>query len=602
MPDRSSREQNAPEQSSRKRHAQDPLEAGHEPFHSAGENGDLLGMQRTVGNQSVARMIALGGREARSRIIGSGATALLSRKPDPMIQRANFAELMQFWKQQELGQAPAPKPQGKREANNAPPEPAPIPQNVAVDNPALVEEPPGGAKSPVGGGGGSVFDQPSPLVTGGAKGSGTQFDSLPSGMKGSGAGGGALLTMSGPGSGGALVTKSGSGSGGWSSSVDSGGGPVVAPGQIRGNKTAVKYLDTAEAREEFELKVGGSVTQGGKPYDTSAMYSKFKGDGFAIYVMGKDGRFYSTSHKIGLFHHSSFLGGGDVAGAGEIKVVGGTVQYITNKSGHYWPGDVELAQTLHALQGASGFGTAALARLKPNGGFEDPYPDGAPGFLRDHPLPGTGGGSNKDAVKYNTKSMNSSHKGEEDDSLHLVREIITAFVGAAQQGKLKKFNKPNPDFGKTFEDIKTLVLGEFGWSEADVVTYQAVLENWNNTRPIGPVSGSAPPMPSASPPTASPTFSSRWSSQLSSGGGTFSGPVGGSGTPAASGGLNADGRDYDAELEELLKNNPSPDWGALGLQMYSGAWQIVRGMFSMYPSAKQKVQLLKGEKTIDELD
>jgi hypothetical protein len=187
--------------------------------------------------------------------------------------------------------------------------------------------------------------------------------------------------------------------------------------------------------------------------------------------------------------------------------------------------------------------------------------------------------------------MNSSHKGEEDDSLHLVREIITAFVGAAQQGKLKKFNKPAPDFGKTFEDIKTLVLAEFGWSEADVVTYQAVLENWNNTRPIGPVSGSAPPLPSASPPTASPTFSSNWSSQLSGGTGTGSG-----GAP-----VDSDGRDYDAELEELLKTNPSPDWNALGLEMYSGAWHIVRGMNAIYADAKVKVLLLKGEKTVDEI-
>ncbi|MEO9255118.1 MAG: hypothetical protein ABI305_06235, partial [Tepidiformaceae bacterium] len=144
-------------------------------------------MQRTVGNQSVARMIALGGRGARSKFNTAGGTALLSRKVSPVIQRANFAQLMQFWKQQELGEAPKPQPQGKKEANNAPPEPAPIPQDVAVDNPALTGDQVGGDKSPVGGG--SVFDQPS----GAAKGTGTAFDSLPSGMKGSGGGGGALL-------------------------------------------------------------------------------------------------------------------------------------------------------------------------------------------------------------------------------------------------------------------------------------------------------------------------------------------------------------------------------------------------------------------------
>ena len=139
MADRSTREQNTPEQSSSKRPPNHALALGQEAWTNLGAKTDLLGMQRTVGNQSVARMIALGGRGARSKFTasGGGGTALLSRKVSPVIQRANFAQLMQFWKQQELGEAPKPQPQGKKEANNAPPEPAPIPQDVAVDNPAL---------------------------------------------------------------------------------------------------------------------------------------------------------------------------------------------------------------------------------------------------------------------------------------------------------------------------------------------------------------------------------------------------------------------------------------------------------------------------------
>ena len=525
-------------------------------------------------------MVALGGRNARSGF-GAGrpfAPALVSRKASPVIQRAKFSELMAFWKQQELGQPPAPAPTGKQEAKNLPPEPSPIPSDVAQDNPVLTGDTGGGDKSPAGGGG-SVFDKPSPLgITGGAL-------HTPSGN------GGALHTPSG--NGGALHTPSGGGgsalhtpSGSYDSSSDYsspgfGGAQQIPSGQVVGNKTQVKYLGTDEARDEFEMKVGGSITQGGQPYDTSAMYSKFKGDGFAIYVMSQDGRFYSTSHKIGLFHHSSFMGGGAVAGAGEIKVVGGTVQYITNKSGHYTPGDKELTQTLHALQGASGFSSAKLARLRPGGtSWQDPYPDGAAGFLRDNPLVG-GGGGNKDVIKYDVKDMESHNQGEDTSSVDTVRAILKFYVPAAQEGKLKKFNKPNPEFGKTFEDIKSLVMAEFGWSEADATTYQAVLENWNNDRPIGAVAGSVPTLPSASLPSASPTFSNSWSSSQVSA--SSSG-----GAPVAS-----DGRDYDAELEELLKTNPSPDWSAMGLQMTSFGWGVVRGWTSWACDAKHKVWLLK---------
>jgi len=587
MPDKAVGQPKVSDRESSKKHSTiDADTAGHGDWRYLSASHDLLGMQRVVGNRSVARMVALGGRNARAglgqRQSQPFAPALVSRKASPIIQRAKFSELMAFWKQQELGQAPDPAPKGKQQANNLPPEPGAIPSDVAQDNPVLTGDTGGGDKSPVGGG--SVFDQPSPLgITrsgGSAKGPGTNFDSLPSGMKGTGSNGGVLLTMSG---------SSTYDSSSDDSSLGFAGAQPVPTGQVVGNKTQVKYLETDQARDEFEMKVGGSITQGGQPYDTSAMYSKFKGDGFAIYVMSQDGRFYSTSHKIGLFHHSSFLGGGAVAGAGEIQVVGGTVQYITNKSGHYTPGDKELTQTLHALEGASGFSSAKLARLRPGGSsWQDPYPDGAAGFLRDNPL--TTAGGNKDAIKYNVKPMESHNQGEDTSSVDTVRAILQSFVGAAKEGKLKKFNKPNPDFGKTFEDIKLLVLAEFGWSEADVTTYQAVLENWNNNRPIGAVAGSMPPVPSAS--LGSATFSSgnSWSSS----------PVSASASSGAP--VDSDGRDYDAELEELLKTNPSPDWSALGLQMTSFGWGVVRGWTSWAVDAKHKVWLLKGEKTVDELE
>ncbi len=112
----------------------------------------------------------------------------------------------------------------------------------------------------------------------------------------------------------------------------------------------VKYIRDESEREELELKGGDPLKQGKPPnervYDTSRDFSVFSGIGWAIYVMSPDGKIYAHSHKISRFHHSSFLAGGDVAGAGEIKVNNGKLTGITNKSGHYRPGPEYLVQVL----------------------------------------------------------------------------------------------------------------------------------------------------------------------------------------------------------------------------------------------------------------
>jgi hypothetical protein len=101
----------------------------------------------------------------------------------------------------------------------------------------------------------------------------------------------------------------------------------------------------------YELHGGSTLTQGTPPttYDTSAMFSKFMGPGFAIFVMDKMGKIYSAQHKVGLFHHSSLLAGGEVAGAGEMKVQSGVLKTITNKSGHYRPTAAEMVQVFDEL-------------------------------------------------------------------------------------------------------------------------------------------------------------------------------------------------------------------------------------------------------------
>jgi hypothetical protein len=119
----------------------------------------------------------------------------------------------------------------------------------------------------------------------------------------------------------------------------------------RWEKSRVKYLNK-ETRKDYELIGGSTVMQGEPPtpFDTSKMFSGYSGNGFGIYVMSPNGELYSHAHKVGLFHHSSFLAGLPTAGAGEIKVIGGVVEHITNKSGHYRPDDTNMIQTLKELQ------------------------------------------------------------------------------------------------------------------------------------------------------------------------------------------------------------------------------------------------------------
>ncbi len=145
----------------------------------------------------------------------------------------------------------------------------------------------------------------------------------------------------------------------------------------------VAYLDEDE-RKGYILNGGGTMTQGedDEPFDTSAMFSKHSGNGFGIYVMAQDGTLYADQHKVGLFHHSSFLSGGDVAGAGEIKVIGGKVRCVTNKTGHYRAGDPELWQVLDELKSRGVDLAGVEVRNDPRS--TAPYPGGAAQFYEDH--------------------------------------------------------------------------------------------------------------------------------------------------------------------------------------------------------------------------
>jgi hypothetical protein len=71
----------------------------------------------------------------------------------------------------------------------------------------------------------------------------------------------------------------------------------------------------------------------------------------AIWVMDPQGNLYvKVIHPVGLFHHSSFLAGGDVLSAGEIVIDKGKVTHINNMSGHYFPTDESLNNAIGVLR------------------------------------------------------------------------------------------------------------------------------------------------------------------------------------------------------------------------------------------------------------
>ena len=113
----------------------------------------------------------------------------------------------------------------------------------------------------------------------------------------------------------------------------------------------VKYCN-AEERKEWQLTIslGHVLNKSGELYHTGKKETHFSGRGWAIYVIDYEDNWYSNTHKVGHFHHSSFMSGNPVQAAGEIAVNNGKVIAITNKTGHYKAGQSELAQALLLLK------------------------------------------------------------------------------------------------------------------------------------------------------------------------------------------------------------------------------------------------------------
>ncbi|MGH7620343.1 MAG: hypothetical protein ACREPM_24265, partial [Gemmatimonadaceae bacterium] len=133
--------------------------------------------------------------------------------------------------------------------------------------------------------------------------------------------------------------------------VDKSGG--LKPSDVVMFVKGVKYLDDA-ARPSYAVTVSrGRLERDGKPFDTGKLSTVFSGVGWGIFVQSpKTKMFYSGSHTMGLFHHSTFLAGEPVMSAGEWKVTDGRLEVMTPKSGHYQPSLGEIVAALQSLRDA----------------------------------------------------------------------------------------------------------------------------------------------------------------------------------------------------------------------------------------------------------
>ncbi|HEU4676490.1 MAG TPA: hypothetical protein VFS29_10900, partial [Motilibacteraceae bacterium] len=136
--------------------------------------------------------------------------------------------------------------------------------------------------------------------------------------------------------------------------------PVSPDGTLDEDSPAIKdrkvgYDETEEAQAAtlVHIDTAGKLrrnSEGNPPVDTSNSATHFSGGGVEIFVVGVDGDIHLHSHAIGQYHHSSLLAGGDVAMAGEMRVVKGKIEWLSDKSGHYVPSLDHLLQFLHRLK------------------------------------------------------------------------------------------------------------------------------------------------------------------------------------------------------------------------------------------------------------
>lgn len=69
-----------------------------------------------------------------------------------------------------------------------------------------------------------------------------------------------------------------------------------------------------------------------------------------IFVISPASIMYSGPKIRGHFHHSSFLAGGSIIGAGNLEILEGVLTQIKPHSGHYMPSAEEFVKLLDLLK------------------------------------------------------------------------------------------------------------------------------------------------------------------------------------------------------------------------------------------------------------
>ncbi len=158
------------------------------------------------------------------------------------------------------------------------------------------------------------------------------------------------------------------------------GGPA-----IKGVPDGVRYIIDPAERESYRLRFGSDgfiYDASGNKFDTTkavridehGVKSITK---LAMFVMDERGNFYASNfQQVGIFHHSSFVGGEDVAASGEIEVIGGKLQFINDRSGHYRCSREFTEQAIDRLEQLLPRGTIEALRKKDRiriGLFAEPH-------------------------------------------------------------------------------------------------------------------------------------------------------------------------------------------------------------------------------------
>ena len=130
--------------------------------------------------------------------------------------------------------------------------------------------------------------------------------------------------------------------------------------QWKEHVATTQYMNDAQREEhQMHFRPGQDATGAENMHVSGGSLEK---GGEHIFVMDGEGQVFAKEGQAALnqkddagrgvhTHHSSFLAGEAVAGAGEMKIdQQGFVKEVTDRSGHYKPGEAQTTQTLEELE------------------------------------------------------------------------------------------------------------------------------------------------------------------------------------------------------------------------------------------------------------